>query len=105
VEREKERELILSGKMSMADSHWKDDPVLKLHRDLDKVQRKVSKGQQVSISPTFYEQLFHIKVFFATFLFLQFGFVIFFWQENIGAKAVCKMLAKLTTATATASAT
>jgi hypothetical protein len=81
VEREKERELILSGKMSMADSHWKDDPVLKLHRDLDKVQRKVSKGQQVSISPTFYKQLFHIKVFFATFLFLQFDLVIFLARE------------------------
>jgi hypothetical protein len=46
VERKKERELILSGKMQMSESHWKDDPVLKLHRDLDKVQRKVSKGQQ-----------------------------------------------------------
>ena len=46
VEREKERELILSGKMQMSESHWKDDPVLKLHRDLDKVQRKVSKVQQ-----------------------------------------------------------
>jgi hypothetical protein len=46
IERDKERELILSGKLSMAESHWKDDPVLKLHRDLDKVQRKVSKGQQ-----------------------------------------------------------
>ena len=46
IERDKERELILSGKLSMTESHWKDDPVLKLHRDLDKVQRKVSKGQQ-----------------------------------------------------------
>ena len=46
IEREKERELILSGKLSMSESHWKDDPVLKLQRDLDKVQRKVSKVQQ-----------------------------------------------------------
>jgi len=34
-------------------------------------------------------------VFFAAFLKLQFGFVTF-WQRNIGAKAVYKMLAKLT---------
>jgi hypothetical protein len=32
---------------------------------------------QVSISPIFYEQLFHMKVFCATSMCLQFGFVIF----------------------------
>ena len=51
---------------------------------------------QVSISPTFYEQLFCTKVFFAAFLYLQFGFVIF-WQKEIGAKDVHKILVKLTT--------
>jgi len=36
-----------------------------------------------------------MKMFFATFLFIQFGFVVF-WQKNIGAKAAHKMLMKLT---------
>ncbi len=39
---------------------------------------------------------FCTKVFFAAFLELQFGFVIF-WHKNIGAKAAYKMLMKLTT--------
>jgi len=51
---------------------------------------------QVSISPIFYEQLFCTEVFCTAFLLIQFGFVIF-WQKNVGAKAVCKMLVKLTT--------
>jgi len=34
-------------------------------------------------------------VFFKTFLWLQFGFVIF-CRKNIGAKAACKMFVKLT---------
>jgi hypothetical protein len=34
-------------------------------------------AQQVSISPTFYEQLFHTTVFIEAFLYAQFGFVIF----------------------------
>jgi len=51
--------------------------------------------QKVSISPTFYEQLFHAKVFCAAFLHLQFGIVIS-WQKNIAAKAARKMLVKLT---------
>jgi len=50
---------------------------------------------QVSISPTFYEQLFPAKVFFETFIYLQFGFVIF-WKNNIGAKSAHKLLVKLT---------
>jgi len=50
---------------------------------------------QVSILPKFYVRLFCTKVFCAAFLLLQFGFVIF-WCKNIGAKAVTKMLMKLT---------
>jgi hypothetical protein len=53
-------------------------------------------GDEVSVSPTFYEQLFSTKVFCAAFQHLQFGFVIF-WKKNIGAKAPCKMLVELTT--------
>jgi hypothetical protein len=49
----------------------------------------------VSISPIFYEQLFHTKDFCAAFTCLQFGFVIF-WQKDFGAKAAHKMLVKLT---------
>ncbi len=49
------------------------------------------KTNQVSISPIFYEQLFHTKVFCAAFMYLQFGFVIF-WQNNFGTH---KMLVKL----------
>jgi hypothetical protein len=49
----------------------------------------------MSISPIFYEQLFCTKVFSATFICLQFGFVIF-GQKDFGAKAAHKILAKLT---------
>jgi hypothetical protein len=42
----------------------------------------------------FYEQLFCTKVFYAAFLCLQFGFVIF-WQKDFGTKAAHKMLVKL----------
>jgi len=35
----------------------------------------------VSISPTFYEQLFCTQVFSAAFMYLQFGFVIFLAKE------------------------
>jgi len=49
-----------------------------------------------SISPAFYEQFFHTKVFCAAFLYLKFGFVIF-WQKNIDPKAAHKILATLTT--------
>ena len=48
-----------------------------------------------SIPPTFYDQLLCIKVFFAAFMFLQLGFVIF-RQKEIGTKAARKMLVKLT---------
>ena len=47
----------------------------------------------VSISPTFFEHLFHTKVFWAAFLFLLFSFVLF-WRKEIGAKDACKMLVK-----------
>jgi hypothetical protein len=49
----------------------------------------------VSISPIFYEQLFHAKVFCTAFMRLQLGFV-FFWQKDFGAKAAHKMLVILT---------
>jgi hypothetical protein len=49
----------------------------------------------VSISPTFYKQLFCVKVFYAAFLYLQNGLVIFL-QKNVGAKAARKILMKLT---------
>ena len=51
---------------------------------------------QVTISLTFYEQLFCINVFCGAFLYLQFVCV-YFWQKNIGGKATHKMLMKLTT--------
>ncbi len=50
---------------------------------------------QVSVSPTFYEQLFRMKVFCVAFMCLQFGFV-FFWRKDLGTKAAHKMLVKLT---------
>ncbi len=50
---------------------------------------------EMSISPTFYEQLFRTKVFCTAFLELQFGFVIF-WGKIIGAKVACKTMMKLT---------
>jgi len=43
---------------------------------------------------------FFTKVFCAAFLYLQFGYVIF-WLKNVGAKAVHKMLVKLTTDSST----
>ena len=48
-------------------------------------------SNQVSISLTFYEQLFCMKVFSAAFLCLQYGFVIY-GQMEIDKKAACKML-------------
>ncbi len=50
---------------------------------------------QVSISPIFYEQLFHTKVFCRAFMCLQFGFVIF-WRKDFVAKAAHTMLVKST---------
>ncbi len=49
----------------------------------------------LSISPIFYQQLFHTKVLCTPFMCLQVGFVIF-WQKYFGAKAAHKMLVKLT---------
>jgi hypothetical protein len=57
----------------------------------------------VSISPLFHEQLFHMKVFCAAFMCLQFGFVIF-WQKDFGTKTVHKMLVKLAPVTRALSA-
>ena len=52
---------------------------------------------QVSISPTFYEQLFRAKDFRVTFLYLHCRFKLF-WRKEIGEKAARKMLVKLTLA-------
>jgi len=49
---------------------------------------------KVSISPTFYKQLSHTKVFCAAFMFLRLGFVIY-WKKEIGEKPARKMLLKL----------
>ncbi len=49
----------------------------------------------VSISPIFYEQLFHTKVFLRSFYVLTI-WVLIFWQKDLGAKADHKMLVKLT---------
>ena len=49
----------------------------------------------VSISPTFYEQLFQTKGFRAAFLNLHCRFKLF-WRKEFGAKAARKMLVKLT---------
>ncbi len=49
----------------------------------------------LSISPIFYQQLFHTKVLCTPFMCLQVGFVIF-WRKDFGAKAAHKMLVKLT---------
>jgi hypothetical protein len=49
----------------------------------------------VSISPIFYEQLFHTNVFCTAFMCLQYGFVTF-WQKDFGTKTAQKMLVKLT---------
>ncbi len=50
---------------------------------------------QVSISSTFYSCLFHTKVFYTAFLYLQFGLKIY-GQKNICTKSADKMM-KLTT--------
>jgi hypothetical protein len=51
----------------------------------------------VSISSTFYLNIFHMKVLCTAFLKLQFGFEIF-CQKNISTRAARKMLIKLTPA-------
>jgi len=57
--------------------------------------RKNTLRLKVLISPTFGEQFFAQNYITVAFLYLQFGFVIF-WQKNIGAKASRKMFMKLT---------
>ncbi len=49
----------------------------------------------LSISPTFYKQLFHTKVLCVPFMCLQLGFV-FFWRKDFGPKTAHKLLVKLT---------
>ena len=58
-------------------------------------QKSEVEKEQVSISPTFYKQLFCTKVFRAAFLYLHCRFVLF-WHTEIGAKAAHKMSVKLT---------
>ena len=41
-------------------------------------------------SPTFYEQLFHLKVFCAAFMCLQFGFIVFFAEKKSEQKLLLK---------------
>jgi len=69
------------------DHWWMDLPIVR--------QKLNVKRLEVSISPIFYEQLYCTKLFCRAFFYLQFGFVIF-CRKNIGAKAVGKMLMKLT---------
>jgi len=45
---------------------------------------------KVSISPTFYENIFCAKFFCTTFIYSQFGFVIFFCWKNIVKKLLVK---------------
>jgi hypothetical protein len=52
---------------------------------------------QMSISPTFYEQLNCSRVIFASFWRLNFRFILF-WRKKSGAKGTLKMLVKLTPA-------
>jgi hypothetical protein len=59
------------------------------------MQSGLGMGNQVSISPIFYEQFFDMKVFCAVFMCSQFGFVIL-WQKDFCAKAAHIMLVKLT---------
>ncbi len=63
--------------------------------ELNSINISQPKVGKVSISPIFYEQLFHTKEFCAAFMCLQFGFVIF-WQKDFGSKASHEMLVKLT---------
>ena len=60
-----------------------------------KVKADKSWEVQVSISPTFYEQLFRTKDFRAAFLYLHCRFKLF-RRKEFGAKAARKMLVKLT---------
>ena len=50
----------------------------------------------VTISLTFYEQLYSVKVFCAAFMCLQLGFECF-WHKEIGTKPWRNILVKLTT--------
>ncbi len=49
----------------------------------------------MSISPTFYEQLFHMKVLCTAILYLKFGFKLL-WRKTIDGKAAFTMLVILT---------
>ncbi len=66
-----------------------------IFRKSHEYKRRTKQWDKVSISPIFYEQIFCMKDFCKAFVCLQLGFVIF-WQKDFGAKAVNKMLVKLT---------
>jgi hypothetical protein len=61
----------------------------------DSVSLEFVVRDQASISPIFYNQLYHTQVFCANFMCFQFGYVIF-WRTDFGAKAAQKMSVKLT---------
>ncbi len=64
---------------------------VEVERKLDTFKPKV----MVSISPSFYDQLFHAKILFEAFLYLQFWLCNLCWKNNC-AKADPKMLMKST---------
>jgi len=57
-------------------------------------RQRISRADKVSISPTFYAKLFCTNLVCKAFLYVQFDFVIF-WQKNISAKVLRKILVKL----------
>ena len=64
--------------------------------DCSDSRQYLSLREEVSVSPTFYEQLFHTKVFFAASLVLTFCVCNLLAKRN-RQKAVRKILVKLTT--------
>jgi len=60
--------------------------------DGNRIWGKELKNTQVSISPTFYWQLFSDESFFQSFSLITVWLCNFFWHKEIGAKAACKML-------------
>jgi hypothetical protein len=66
--------------------HGKKDRSRTRTLSLKSLTETLKEVAQVSISPIFYEQLFHTNVFCAAFMYLQFGFVIYlakgFWRKS-----------------------
>ena len=79
---EKKLEKNVNTKIRNSKSYQK----MKLFSFFSRLSKSISwKSHQVLISPTFYNQLFCMKVFCAAFMCWQFGFVIF-WRKEIGTK-------------------